>query len=349
MRGMPYVRAALLGLTFTGLSAVAQTPTNTQTAKPAPTTPAPTNTQTAAVAATVNGYPIYEAVVARALERVPPARRAEVRPGLIDHLVNNLLIDLSLKHAGYKVENAEVDKRVNEMKAELKKVNRDFDKMLTDLKVAESELREHIGADLRWYKYASAQATDANLSKLFNENKDMFDGSTVRAQHILVTPRDKDAKTAAAAVEMLRKVKSDVEKEVAAGMAKLPANADKLKQEQERARLLTETFAKYAKEKSDCPSKAQGGSVGPFPKVGFMVEPFAVAAFRLKPYQLSEPLVTQYGVHLLLCIDRKPGRDVKFEDVKEEVKDAYGDRLREAIVAKYRPSAKIAVNPPPQQ
>src|SRR5262249_50837594 len=144
-----------------------------------------------AVAATVNGYPIYESVVTRALERVPPARRAEVRPGLIDHLVNNLLIDLSLKQAGYKVEKKEGDQRVDEMKTELKKVGRDFDKMLADLKVAETELREHIEADLRWYKYASAQATDVTLKKLFDDNKDMFDGSTVRAQHILLTPRDK--------------------------------------------------------------------------------------------------------------------------------------------------------------
>jgi len=345
MRGMPTVRAALLGLTLTGLTAFAQTPTPTT---PTPTTPTQTapNTQPA-VAATVNGFPIYESVVSRALERVPPARRAEVRPGLIDHLVNNLLIELSLKHAGYKVEKKEVDQRVEEMKTELKKVGRDFDKMLADLKVAESELREHIEADLRWYKYASAQATDAALKKLFDENKDMFDGSTVRAQHILITPRDKTPEKASAAMATLRDVKGKIEKEVAAGMAKLPADSDKLKQEQERSKLLTETFAKYAKEYSDCPSKNQGGSVGPFPKAGFMVAPFANAAFALKQYEISDVVQTPFGYHLILCVERKPGREVKFEEVKEIVKEVYFDRLHEGLSTQLRAQAKIVVNPPP--
>ena len=339
MRGMPTVRAALLGLTLTGLTAFAQTPNNAPTATTAP------NSQTGAVAATVNGTPIYEAVVARALERVPPARRAEVRPGLLDHLINNLLIDQSLKQAGYKVENGEVDKRVGEMKAELKKVGRDFDKMLAELKVPEAELREHIAADLRWYKYASAQATDQVLTKLFSENKDMFDGSTVKAQHILVTPRDKDARNNAAIVTGLRQMKADIEKEVAAGLAKLPAGTDKLKQEQERAKLLSETFGKYAKEKSDCPSKAQGGSVGPFPKAGFMVEPFANAAFALKPYEMSDVVQTPFGYHLILCVERKPGREVKFEEVKDVVKEVYFDRLHGRLSAQLRRKAVVLVRP----
>src|SRR5262249_12528405 len=150
-----------------------------------PTTPAPAGTSPIAapaapmpkvsptqVAATVNGEAIYEIAVQRALSRVPPARRAEARSSLIDYLVDNLLIDQSLRQAGYKVENSEVDLRINEMKAELKKVGKDFDKMLVELQTAEAELRTHIAADLRWYKYASAQANDKAVMDLFNANKD---------------------------------------------------------------------------------------------------------------------------------------------------------------------------------
>src|SRR5688572_27162684 len=100
MRGMSYLRAAALGLTVFGLSVSAQATPPTTPTKPATTTTPALSTPAVsptAVAATVNGHPIHETVVQRALERVAPARRAEVRPGLIDHLVNNLLIDLSLK------------------------------------------------------------------------------------------------------------------------------------------------------------------------------------------------------------------------------------------------------------
>jgi peptidyl-prolyl cis-trans isomerase C len=362
MRGTPYLRAALFGLALTGLTAFAQTPGTTPPPKPTtpppkpttlpPATPAPKPATPAvsptAVAATVNGHPIHETVVQRALERVPPARRAEVRPSLIEHLVNNLLIDLSLKAANYKVEPAEVDKRVSDMKAELKKVGRDFDKMLTELKVAEKELREHIEADLRWFKYAGAQATDKALSDLFNANKDMFDGTTVKAQHILVTAKGKDAKTAAAVVADLRQTKATIETEVNAALAKLPANTDKLAREKERVKLLSETFGKYAKQKSECPSKENGGSVGPFPKAGFMVAAFSNAAFALQPYQMSDVVQTPFGYHLILCVERKAGKEVKFEEVKEVVKEVFFDRLHESLASQLRQKASVVVNPPPK-
>ena len=68
-------------------------------------------------------------------------------------------------------------RRISEMKAELKKVNREFSKMLTDLHVTEAELRYHIATDLRWLKYANAQVADKVLRDMFDKNKDMFDGT----------------------------------------------------------------------------------------------------------------------------------------------------------------------------
>jgi parvulin-like peptidyl-prolyl isomerase len=76
-----------------------------------------------------------------------------------------------------------------------------------------------------------------------------------------------------------------------------------------------------------------------------MVEPFAKAAFALKSYQMSEQVETQFGLHLLLLLDRKPGKEVKFDDVKDEVKEVYGEKLREAVVAQMRKSAKIETAP----
>ncbi len=78
-----------------------------------------------------------------------------------------------------------------------------------------------------------------------------------------------------------------------------------------------------------------------------MVEPFAQAAFALKPYQMSAVVQTHLGYHLILATDRKPGKDVKFEDVKikEEVKEVFFDRLRELMVSRLRPRAQITINP----
>jgi peptidyl-prolyl cis-trans isomerase C len=64
---------------------------------------------------------------------------------------------------------------------------------------------------------------------------------------------------------------------------------------------------------------------------------------------MSDIVETEFGYHLILCTDRRPGKDVKFEDVRELVKDVYSDRLREAVLAQMRPRARIVINPAAKQ
>jgi peptidyl-prolyl cis-trans isomerase C len=298
-----------------------------------------------AEAAKVNGEAILEQAVQRALERVPPARRAEERPRLMNYLIDNLLIDQALRAANYKVEPADVEKRVTEMKAELKKAGKEFDKMLTELKVNEKELRHHIEADLRWYKYANTQATDKALTELFTSSKDMFDGSAVKARHILIAPAGKDEKAAEATIAQLKTLKKTIEDESEALATKVPAGTDKLGMAKARQAAILETFSKYAKDKSECPTKNNGGDVGWFQKAGFIVLPFSQVAFAMQPLQISDPVKTPFGYHLIMVTEKRPGKDVKFDEVKEVVKEVYFDRLRESLSAQLRTKAVIYVNP----
>jgi parvulin-like peptidyl-prolyl isomerase len=294
------------------------------------------------VAATVNGQPIPEAMVQRSLERILPDRRAEARPELLNFLIDTMVIDQYLRQLNVTVEKKEVDKKLDDMRAELKKQNKDFAKVLQELKITEAELSEHITADLRWDKYTTTQATDKALRELFEANKEMFDGTMVRARHILLTPVPGAAENAQA---QLLGFKKEIEKKVEDGMAKVPATADNLTREKARNNLMDEAFAAMAREKSSCPSKNQGGDVNWFQRAGFMVEPFAKTAFALKPFQISDVVKTQFGYHLIMVTDRKPGREVKFEDVKDEVKEVYCDRLRETLAAQVRAKSKIDITP----
>ena len=351
MLGMPHLRGALLGLALTGLGAFAQTPattppagtvpaTGTAKSTPATTTPAVSPT---AEAAKVNGEAIYEQAVLRALDRVPPARRTEERPRLIAYLIDNLLIDQALRAANYKVEPAEVEKRVTEMKSEMKKAGKEFEKMLAELRVNETELRHHIAADLRWSKYASSQATDKVLTDLCSTSKDMFDGSAVKARHILISPTAKDEKSAEATITQLRQLKKTIEGEVDALVGKLPAGTDKLNTEKARQAAMLDTFGKYAKDKSECPTKNNGGDVGWFQKVGFIVAPFSQAAFAMQPFQISDAIKTPFGYHLIMVTEKRLGKDVKFDDVKEVVKEVYFDRLHDGLAAQLRQKATITI------
>jgi parvulin-like peptidyl-prolyl isomerase len=352
MRGSLYLRSVVLGLALSGATALAQTPqapppaSGPTAARPytPPAAPAP------AVAATVNGEAIYEEPVQRTLvlANYPMGVRAEARTRVIDNLVGNLLIDQSLRAAGYKAENTEVDARINEMKVELQKLKKDFGKMLAEYRISESELRQILTADIRWGKYTNTQVNDKALHDLFDKNKDMFDGTGVQAWHILISPPAGDEKAAVAAQATLAQIKRAIEAEVEAGLAKLPATTDKLAREKERGKLLQESFAKYAKEKSECPTKSRGGFVGWFQKAGDRTPPFANEAFALPTNQISNVVKTRVGYHLLLVSGRIQGKEVKFDDVKDVVKEVFLERLHDGLVVTLRQRSKIVVNPAPK-
>jgi peptidyl-prolyl cis-trans isomerase C len=58
------------------------------------------------------------------------------------------------------------------------------------------------------------------------------------------------------------------------------------------------SFEDLARDFSTCPSGKDGGSLGEFGK-GMMVPTFEKAAFALLPGEVSEPVRTQFGFHLI--------------------------------------------------
>jgi len=79
-------------------------------------------------------------------------------------------------------------------------------------------------------------------------------------------------------------------------------------------------FAELAKDYSDDPgSKMKGGDVGFFSR-NRMVKPFEDAAFAMtEPGQLSAPVKTSFGYHIIKYLERKAGRQRTFEEVKESL------------------------------
>jgi peptidyl-prolyl cis-trans isomerase C len=299
-------------------------------------------------AATVNGQPITELAVQRGLKRVPPAQQPEARGEIIDYLVDNVLLDQYLQQFRVEVPTKDVDGRMEEIRGEIKRGGQTLENVMQELVLTEQELRDQLAAELRWEKFTETQANDKVLRELFDKNPEMFDGSMVRASHILLSPPAGDVKAAEQAKLQLLRCKQQIEDAAAKEVAKLPPSSDNLAREKARNRALEEAFAELARKESACPSKEKGGDLAWFRRVGNMVEPFAKAAFALKPYQMSDVVATKFGYHLVLVTDRRPGKETKFDEVREVVKDVYCDRLREDVLAQLRSKAQIVISGQPK-
>jgi len=63
-------------------------------------------------------------------------------------------------------------------------------------------------------------------------------------------------------------------------------------------------FAELAKAKSNCPSSKKGGELGWFGR-GQMVKKFETACFSMQKGEISSPIQTQFGWHIIKVLDTK--------------------------------------------
>ncbi len=143
---------------------------------------------------------------------------------------------------------------------------------------------------------AKVKVTDDEIKEYYEKNKAKFkDPEQVRARHILIkVDPQADNKKWKEAEKKAKEIKKRLEK--------------------------GEDFAKLAKEFSDDPgTKNKGGDLGFFAK-GRMVPEFEAAAFALKPGQISEPVKTVYGYHIIQTMEKKSAKQKELKDVKEQIR-----------------------------
>jgi peptidyl-prolyl cis-trans isomerase C len=102
-----------------------------------------------------------------------------------------------------------------------------------------------------------------------------------------------------------------------------------------------EDFGQLAKENSgDAGSKEQGGMLGYFGR-GQMVPQFEEAAFALKKGELSKPVQSQFGWHVIKVEDRRQKPPPSFEEVKDRLIGSMVQNKAQNIAGELRQKAKI--------
>ena len=122
---------------------------------------------------------------------------------------------------------------------------------------------------------------------------------------------------------------------------------DKYKEIKEEIDTNKISFEEAAKKYSSCPSKDQGGNLGVFGK-GMMVPEFEEAVFNMKNGEVSGPVKTQFGYHLIKLENLQAGGESEYEEVRNEIErslmyqkqsEAYNKELNN-LKSKYNDTVK---------
>lgn len=230
---------------------------------------------------------------------------------VLDMLVDIKVQEKEAQKAGITVTddeiNAEIDKAKKYFDSEEK-----FNEFLTSQKMTMEYLKDTIKKDILVSKLkekmtANVAVTDDEVASYYGLHQDQF--VSVKASHILLEKEDE-------AKAMLERVKKG------------------------------ENFNELALQYSKDPSAKQNkGDLGYFRK-GQMVEPFEKAAFSMKAGQISEPVKTDYGYHIIKVEDIKID---KLEDVAAELKTSMlqgkKDTAYQGILEEMRTKAAIKKYP----
>jgi peptidyl-prolyl cis-trans isomerase C len=173
-----------------------------------------------------------------------------------------------------------------------------------DFKRRFAAMRTKLLAGLMLRQIAQKSVSEEAMHKVYDDAvKQMGDEQEVRARHILVETEDQ-----------AKAIQADLKK-----------GAD---------------FAELAKQKSKDPAAADGGDLGYFTK-DQMVPEFADVAFKLDKGQISDPIKTAFGWHIIKVEDKRKKPMPTFDQVKDQLATVVVQQSQADLVNKLRNQAKI--------
>lgn len=286
------------------------------------------------IVATVNGQNItsqqLEEIFKAAVEgsgQKAASLTNEQKLGAYNQLLQELIMDklVAGAAAGEKVTDADVDAEIAKVKKQFPD-EKIFEEQLKQAGQTPEKLKENLRTMLQqqlWMKsqVKTSDVTEAQAQTFYDSNKKEFDQpETVKASHILfmVKPEASEA---------------DVNKQKEAAI-KASERATK-----------GEDFSTLAKELSEEPgAKESAGDLGFFTK-DRMVPEFANAAFSQKIGDISQPVRTQFGWHVIKVTETKPAGTVPFAEVKDQItgylKSTNQREAVQAVLKKLKDSAKV--------
>lgn len=278
------------------------------------------------VLVTVNGKKITYDDIASRLEYFKdsdPEDLKAIKQEIVDQLVTDMLVDEFIDKQGLVVAPEEVDREVEQIRNNITNSQKDvtlpLEQILASAGLNIHELKKGIKHSIALEKYFSNKIDEKMLKKYFEENKNIFNGESVKVSHILIDTRNmRTQEEISKALEQIKTIK----REIVRGAS----------------------FEESAKKYSNHPSAEEGGELGYIQRKGILAKAFLDTAFSLRVGEVSDPVKTEYGYHLIKVTDRREGANLQFEGVKEKVRCEVLDVEIMKLIDRLHKEARITID-----
>lgn len=318
-----FLKLAILAGLIPGFLLAQEDPPNKGESQVAPT-----------VLAIVDGYPITRGAAIRMLKNtVPNALDHSYQVDPLNQEIPGQLLQLALERLiaqrvvfdyleqnQTKISRPEIELELDQLKLNLERIGRTIETFLADTVINQAELEFEIAWKLGWNRYLSQTLTDDYLERHYRENRRQFDDSEMKVAHLLIRISEFDSTDEA--IALADEVRN-----------RLDSTSDRFD------RL---TWSHAVSQFSAAPTRDNDGEIGwirfhePMPPL------FSAAAFRLKQGEISPPVVTPFGVHLIKCLELKEGKTT-WRDALDDVRRDAAMRLFESLHQQHRPQVKIVI------
>ncbi|RJQ52985.1 MAG: hypothetical protein C4521_08745 [Actinobacteria bacterium] len=273
------------------------------------------------VAAVVNGENIYAKEVDEQFTQMQGQHdtfegkqgkqmEKQFKQRILDKLISDKLVEQEAEKLGVSPDQKEVDQRFEQLKKQFSS-EAQFNDALQKAKLTPDKLKESIAQQLIVQKLMTKlvknqKVTDKEIADYYKKNKAQFlQPEKYRVSHVLVKPTDK-------------KVADKVYSQLSGGAS----------------------FATVAKKYSiDPQSKTKGGDIG-FVSVGEVVPEFGSAMSKLKIGQLSKPVKSQFGWHVLKVTAKRKAGQRTLAEVKDQISQTIVQTRQRDVFNKWLADAK---------
>jgi foldase protein PrsA len=238
----------------------------------------------------------------------PPVRRL-LQAKALEQLVGQLLVNEYLRSNGRLASDDELNTRIAQLASELGSVEQTMEQYLAEQGMTAEGLAHQLRFQLSWPKYLDQMLTDENLKRHFERYQRELDGSEIHVNHLLLKPTESMPDS-----ESVRQAADSIRQQLVSGELR---------------------WADAVEQHSQAATRESAGDLGWIGRFAPMPESFSAAAFKLEPEEISQPVRTEFGWHLIRCEQWRSGTK-KYEEILPDVRRHATHFLFQWVVDKQR-------------